>query len=61
MYTCVAFSFVILIESTNAVVDPLPVKPSLAITPSTATMCINSTDVVLGGAVEKVTVLPLVV
>ena len=52
-----------LIESTNAVVEPLPVKLSLAITPEVDTICISSTDVPFGGAlpVPKVTVLPLVV
>ena len=50
-----------LIESTYAVVEPLPVKLSLAITPSIATICISSTEVPVGGAVDIVTVLPLVV
>ena len=56
-----AFSFEMLIVSTYAVVEPLPVKLSLAITPDVDTMCISSTDVLLPGAVDIVTVLPLVV
>ena len=50
-----------LIESTYAVVEPLPVKLSLAITPEVDTICISSTDVPFPGAVDIVTVLPLVV